>query len=126
MIRRPPRSTRTDTRFPYTTLFRSRSGHLEGDAGGGVDGHGMAEAKREVDLGVALRSGAVADADDLELLGELLVHAHDPVAHERADEAVPGPVLPLVVRALPKPLLARPEELRVGKEWGSKWNHRGG
>src|SRR3546814_12822229 len=26
MIRRPPRSTRTDTRFPYTTLFRSRAG----------------------------------------------------------------------------------------------------
>src|SRR3546814_2309727 len=30
MIRRPPRSTRTDTLFPYTTLFRS-----EGDAQGG-------------------------------------------------------------------------------------------
>src|SRR3546814_10349095 len=32
MIRRPPRSTRTDTLFPYTTLFRSwpqaRKGHL--------------------------------------------------------------------------------------------------
>src|SRR3546814_6051057 len=27
MIRRPPRSTRTDTLFPYTTLFRSRLGH---------------------------------------------------------------------------------------------------
>src|SRR3546814_6978941 len=26
MIRRPPRSTRTDTLFPYTTLFRSYSG----------------------------------------------------------------------------------------------------
>src|SRR3546814_12059170 len=26
MIRRPPRSTRTDTLFPYTTLFRSRDG----------------------------------------------------------------------------------------------------
>src|SRR3546814_16485138 len=25
IIRRPPRSTRTDTLFPYTTLFRSRS-----------------------------------------------------------------------------------------------------
>src|SRR3546814_15039489 len=25
MIRRPPRSTRTDTLFPYTTLFRSSS-----------------------------------------------------------------------------------------------------
>src|SRR3546814_3020514 len=30
MIRRPPRSTRTDTLFPYTTLFRS-----PGSAGGG-------------------------------------------------------------------------------------------
>src|SRR3546814_20164641 len=27
MIRRPPRSTRTDTLFPYTTLFRSSEGH---------------------------------------------------------------------------------------------------
>src|SRR3546814_8285938 len=26
MIRRPPRSTRTDTLFPYTTLFRSDTG----------------------------------------------------------------------------------------------------
>src|SRR3546814_2960427 len=26
MIRRPPRSTRTDTLFPYTTLFRSGGG----------------------------------------------------------------------------------------------------
>src|SRR6056297_3282666 len=26
MIRRPPRSTRTDTLFPYTTLFRSACG----------------------------------------------------------------------------------------------------
>src|SRR3546814_17107562 len=28
MIRRPPRSTRTDTLFPYTTLFRSQSSLL--------------------------------------------------------------------------------------------------
>src|SRR3546814_7291982 len=48
--------------------YAVRSGHLEGDAGGGVDGHGMAEAKREVDLGVALRSGAVSAADEPELL----------------------------------------------------------
>src|SRR3546814_5989118 len=32
MIRRPPRSTRTDTLFPYTTLFRSRPA---GGSGGG-------------------------------------------------------------------------------------------
>src|SRR3546814_5973298 len=40
MIRRPPRSTRTDTLFPYTTLFRSlrradrgRAGEAMGPAG---------------------------------------------------------------------------------------------
>src|SRR3546814_3254638 len=39
MIRRPPRSTRTDTLFPYTTLFRSH-GHAQhlacGKLGNGV------------------------------------------------------------------------------------------
>src|SRR3546814_18270171 len=45
MIRRPPRSTRTDTLFPYTTLFRSldllpRSG----DDRGSRDGHGRSRA----------------------------------------------------------------------------------
>src|SRR3546814_8084743 len=29
MIRRPPRSTRTDTLFPYTTLFRSDAGNVK-------------------------------------------------------------------------------------------------
>src|SRR3546814_3810101 len=40
MIRLPPRSTRTDTLFPYTTLFRSPPGHPRrlsyGWPGGGV------------------------------------------------------------------------------------------
>src|SRR3546814_824286 len=34
MIRRPPRSTRTDTLFPYTTLFRSTLDLLQRDARG--------------------------------------------------------------------------------------------
>src|SRR3546814_10285193 len=37
MIRRPPRSTRTDTLFPYTTLFRS---------GGPADAAGMVRGGR--------------------------------------------------------------------------------
>src|SRR3546814_8150739 len=48
MIRRPPRSTRTDTLFPYTTLFRSKSpapSPARGSSGsvGGVpdDGEGV-------------------------------------------------------------------------------------
>src|SRR3546814_4471968 len=32
MIRRPPRSTRTDTLFPYTTLFRSLQATVAGGA----------------------------------------------------------------------------------------------
>src|SRR3546814_20501189 len=39
MIRRPPRSTRTDTLFPYTTLFRSLfgDGRSACPTGSGVD-----------------------------------------------------------------------------------------
>src|SRR3546814_20377672 len=36
MIRRPPRSTRTDTLFPYTTLFRSDGPESPADAAGRV------------------------------------------------------------------------------------------
>src|SRR3546814_17971602 len=57
MIRLPPRSTRTDTLFPYTTLFRSEDG---GEARHSsvlvarrklVEKGGKAGAKRGVDLG---------------------------------------------------------------------------
>src|SRR3546814_8784402 len=40
MLRRPPRSTRTDTLFPYTTLFRSQGRH-------GQARHGQARRDRE-------------------------------------------------------------------------------
>src|SRR3546814_1609940 len=40
MIRRPPRSTRTDTLFPYTTLFRSHDyGGAGARFGAGRSGH---------------------------------------------------------------------------------------
>src|SRR3546814_7779264 len=38
MIRRPPRSTRTDTLFPYTTLFRSPRNRAAADPA--IAGHG--------------------------------------------------------------------------------------
>src|SRR3546814_8075392 len=37
MIRRPPRSTRTDTLFPYTTLFRSADDDLLAEVGPAVE-----------------------------------------------------------------------------------------
>src|SRR3546814_13128204 len=39
MIRRPPRSTRTDTLFPYTTLFRSDEAAPRADVLTGVGAH---------------------------------------------------------------------------------------
>src|SRR3546814_18927993 len=67
MIRRPPRSTRTDTLFPYTTLFRSL--HLGQHGNGAADLAGAvqplhhfrhAEAQR-VQIGIEIeRAGTLA------------------------------------------------------------------
>src|SRR3546814_16332005 len=50
MIRRPPRSTRTDTRFPYTTLFRS------------IDRRAGAEVRRGQEGRRRVADAAVVDA----------------------------------------------------------------
>src|SRR3546814_18396447 len=46
MIRRPPRSTRTDTLFPYTTLFRSRGPAVRRRADGDRAGDAPAATDR--------------------------------------------------------------------------------
>src|SRR3546814_14402422 len=68
MIRRPPRSTRTDTLFPYTTLFRSdllQVGVLRGEAAlrGGIDQqHGLAAELRH-------RQRFAVNAGEAEVMG---------------------------------------------------------
>src|SRR3546814_19386794 len=54
MIRRPPRSTRTDTLFPYTTLFRSAHIALLGYADGE---RRYIIAPRGLEVGATLLSG---------------------------------------------------------------------
>src|SRR3546814_3214905 len=46
MIRRPPRSTRTDTLFPYTTLFRSPHRRRQGEQAGKRQQPDLDEAQR--------------------------------------------------------------------------------
>src|SRR3546814_11620853 len=56
MIRRPPRSTRTDTLFPYTTLFRSAK--LRGARGNAVTGGGCRTAAARLHAAGAARPGS--------------------------------------------------------------------
>src|SRR3546814_16855430 len=89
MIRRPPRSTRTDTLFPYTTLFRSNSGHFDLPGLGGPTGwpsegltRGMRGYQKDRGLtvdGIMLPGGETLDSLNSEL-GDRL-----------AGEAVPTP-----------------------------------
>src|SRR3546814_4094551 len=80
MIRRPPRATRTDTLFPYTTLFRSVSfdscrvpanAVLGGEAG---IGRGFNAAMKALDDG-RLHIAAVAVGLGRRLVEEMLTHA---------------------------------------------------
>src|SRR3546814_1431137 len=72
MIRRPPRSTRTDTRCPYTTLFRSRRIHLamrqadgaavfQGLAEMLVNGRAQSRAAGEIDIDGGIRRIELCD-----------------------------------------------------------------
>src|SRR3546814_20859067 len=77
MIRRPPRSTRTDTLFPYTTLFRSLAHFLVGEGqdmviepyGADVRDRFDVERSRQVDTGHA-RAARLTAWGDSERHGE--------------------------------------------------------
>src|SRR3546814_17101941 len=121
MIRRPPRSTRTDTLFPYTTLFRSE--------------------QRDHPLGVEARPAR----EELERLGEIVGYGEmrldgeqdagrqhgEPqrrrqVAHHPGEEmhpARPGE-MPCAQQRQGLDVALRSEERRVGKEGGSKGKAR--
>src|SRR3546814_20708271 len=90
MIRRPPRSTRTDTLFPYTTLFRSVAGPLQALP---------RQFEHEALLGVDPDRFAWGDAEELrvESVDALQVSAASGID-------------------LARHLLIRSEERRVGKE----------
>src|SRR3546814_13042275 len=63
MIRRPPRSTRTDTLFPYTTLFRSAFDSAAGRGGdfGGEVAFFLLDAFTELEADETLERDSRAD-----------------------------------------------------------------
>src|SRR3546814_15430488 len=104
MIRRPPRSTRTDTLFPYTTLFRS-----------------ILNEQREVMTTIrCLRPTiAIAIGFEVERTGQFECFTHalldfglDPVKTLGVDGIFEAGVQPLLAVAI---VALRSEERRVGK-----------
>src|SRR3546814_7577100 len=113
MIRRPPRSTRTDTLFPYTTLFRSWcSCRLSSGRSGVLDPLFYPQARRRA---VRFKIGRV-DHDRL-ALGSLRCRQ---AFHHADEDAFVAPPLPAIVERLRRAVFPRrispPQPIAVGSE----------
>src|SRR3546814_11484279 len=99
MIRRPPRSTRTDTLFPYTTLFRSQDRELvaaaASDDAAPVDGFPDPRAERSQCL--VAGSVAVAVVDLLEQVDVDHDRGERPPGGSGARERAPAQLAHLLV-----------------------------
>src|SRR3546814_10996844 len=88
MIPRPPRSTRTDTRFPYTTLFRSPAQRHQQQQPAEAEHHrrqGPVQAVAEVAHAVVQRQRRHAPADAAQDFGGAGADLpRDPHRHQRA------------------------------------------
>src|SRR3546814_12733340 len=114
MIRRPPRSTRTDTLFPYTTLFRSTFDHLPGHVA----------LMRHAHIGHGVAANKTIAAHETEHPGQHLVAAGAIVRVQQDDFVGFASGLDLAGMAQPDHVLgvvapvfvATSEARRVGKE----------
>src|SRR3546814_13145805 len=119
MIRRPPRSTRTDTIFPYTTLFRS----LEAMIPDRYYGHRQGTTDSEVLFYLLFGNGL--EDDPVAALSATLAEVQAAMAEEGVEEPLrftaalsDGRSIYAVRHASDQapPSLYRSEERRVGKE----------
>src|SRR3546814_11407413 len=123
MLRRPPRSTRTDTLFPYTTLFRSLS--ARGHDLVGAEGKGGGITKGPCHLSFpdrTMRLCAILDQEKAVLSANLrqCVHVAGPSRQVNADNRLcPGRQHSpdrIGIDILADQIDIRSEERRVGKE----------
>src|SRR3546814_15759938 len=119
MIRRPPRSTRTDTLFPYTTLFRSvgaKDAAQRGEVAGSDDGN-----RRE---GVVGRNGdAKEDGHDFVSLGKPPPF-HPPFLWTRLDAAWRSPRRSAGVRCPRAPHVARKRKREAPADAGASLDRK--
>src|SRR3546814_11073248 len=128
MIRRPPRSTRTDTLFPYTTLFRSehvlaRTAAIDRCGAFGTDAEharrravGQCRIARGDDEQIALRGEAVG----VDIAAVRLCRGVDVAFAIQGDVAARDKIARQTVgreeRDSPRPVDVRSEARRVGNE----------
>src|SRR3546814_20211019 len=91
MIRRPPRSTRTDTLFPYTTLFRSSGFSIQ-------DGTATVTVDRLRDIPFLSQ----CSDDILQMLSGILVSESTPAGRIVFQEGAPGNKFYIVPRGRPE------------------------
>src|SRR3546814_12972117 len=113
MSRRPPSATRTDTLFPYTTLFRSQAGGIGGFVGegfgGGAAGHAGLGAHEAADfdlVGIHRARIGLGEADRIGRRGafaviSLLARLEMAERHARAARGVPRRKLLFLARPPP-------------------------
>src|SRR3546814_14434442 len=124
MIRRPPRSTRTDTLFPYTTLFRSlaavqRAEELDAGVHRLVAQPLPLRARHHHRAGAAVALvAALLGAGQVLDLAQVVEHRHGRVEAREPARLVVQPEADLATHGLRFPG-RRSEERRVGKECGS-------
>src|SRR3546814_1027688 len=88
MIRRPPRSTRTDTLFPYTTLFRSRFARI-------VERGTISSAARSLGLSKTSASKRLQDLEaDLHI--RLLIRTTRQVSPTEAGRELYDRIVPMI------------------------------
>src|SRR3546814_8800140 len=104
MIRRPPISTRTDTLFPYTTLFRSRAGGADQD---------QADDVRDAERPGAARGLALMQR-------KLAVDQEDRHRHADGDQHAEHQIQPHAAHAEPACLQNHPDENRRSEEHKSE------
>src|SRR3546814_4911693 len=85
MIRRPPRATRTDTRVPYTTLFRSK--RAPGGATNGVGQAGIGDGTLEIPVDAVPQVASEGDLGDLRL--DVHLHRHHVQALDHVADRLP-------------------------------------
>src|SRR3546814_18862246 len=120
MIPPPPRSTRTDTLFPYTTLFRSYPqlpARIGPERKALEIGDLLRRESRQI-VGVVQFGHRIVECADR--IPQQRKHADNPQVPRRLDGGIHGDPLPME-RA---PSTIRSDERRVRKEWVSTCSSR--